>query len=1007
LYGTSPDRLPLATGVPESVLAVNVTLLLIALSTIGQHDPGVQLIAHRGGVVDEVRIEHSLPAIEEAIRRGYWMLEVDVRRSRDGRPIVHHDENFQRYFHEPLAVADLTWQEIKSLRSHPGGLQPLDFAEVAAACRGKTRLMLDVKVEDNDPQFYAAVERTLIENNLLESAYLIGSDAAEQHLGHRLKTSTNGPSLRAAIARGEEVGSKYFLFGVAAGIDQATVQLAQQHHVDVVPAVNTFRYSGANPRQQAAEDIKRLRALGVARFQIDSVYESLFELPAQPSSDPNNGAPEHAFDRAMIEPVFPSGEFVSSDDGMLPNAPVLIKSLGDAAEFVTRWQPPTEAAAWNSRRIEVARAFSRALGLDPLPIRTPLNARKVAQHEMDGYAIENIVFESRPSFIVTANVYRPNDGAPIRRAAVLCPVGHYLSAGKTATDVQMRCIQLAKMGFVVLVYDAIGQGERMLTGNIHHEAGYALLPLGETIAGWMVWDSMRAIDYLVSRDDVDPKRIGMTGNSGGGLNTLFTAALDDRVQAAVVVGFTFEWNNWLKYGGSHCTCTHVPGLFRSMGWFEIAGLIAPRGLLMLHGQNDRIFPINGARRSGSQTKSVYQLLGRHDRVRFVELAHQPHAYSHPYREPMYGWMAWYLLGQGTGEPIEEDRFEPLAEKDPHLLCDPHRHLSSAMQTVTGLAASKAHQLVSTRPPLADAKSRDETRIWVRQLVAPATTPPCYLAAKTERAAELAVGRLETLSFFSEDGLAIPGWLCLPEGNQRSAKAVILVSGDGKSHVAQSGLVEPLVRAGFVVLSVDLRGRGETLDRFQPRWTINFRLVANQVLFGEPLAGRRAFDLMRTVDYLRSRDDIAPSEISLVGLGDDALPALLATAADHRIERVAVAGFFHSFVSQLRARSPDPGDEMADQWNDPQLTGRIDTEHYEIDFASVIPGVLLQADVPDFAALIAPRRVLFCAARDAHVSEYHWLHARFQQVARQAPHGCIRYIPEQPLEAGLLVSWLQE
>ena len=102
----------------------------------------------------------------------------------------------------------------------------------------------------------------------------------------------------------------------------------------------------------------------------------------------------------------------------------------------------------------------------------------------------------------------------------------FLGAGKTATQVQERSIGLAKSGYLVLAYDAIGQGERMFAGNIHHEAGYALLPLGETIAGWMVWDSMRAIDYLLSRDDVDPARLGMTGNSGGGLNTLFTAALD-------------------------------------------------------------------------------------------------------------------------------------------------------------------------------------------------------------------------------------------------------------------------------------------------------------------------------------------------------------------------------------------------------------------------------------------------------------------------------------------------
>jgi cephalosporin-C deacetylase-like acetyl esterase len=127
---------------------------------------------------------------------------------------------------------------------------------------------------------------------------------------------------------------------------------------------------------------------------------------------------------------------------------------------------------------------------------------------------------------------------------------------------------LAQLGFVVLVYDAIGHGERNLPGNTHHHAGYALLPLGETIAGWMVWDTMRAVDYLASRSDVDPEKIGLAGNSGGGLNTLFSSAVEPRIKAAAVAGYVFEFRTWMKYGGSHCTCVYLPALYRSMEWFE-------------------------------------------------------------------------------------------------------------------------------------------------------------------------------------------------------------------------------------------------------------------------------------------------------------------------------------------------------------------------------------------------------------------------------------------------------
>ena len=216
-------------------------------------------------------------------------------------------------------------------------------------------------------------------------------------------------------------------------------------------------------------------------------------------------------------------------EDLVPPSPSLIKSLTDSAEFVLRWQLPADAAGWRKRRQEVDQAFRKAIGLSDLPKRTPLNARFIARHDLGDYVIENVIFESRPGFPVTANLYRSKTPAQGKRPAILCPIGHALAAGKTDKDIQARCIKLAQMGFVVLVYDPIGQGERLVAGNIHHEAGYALLPFGETVAGWMVWDSIRAIDYLLTLDEVDPQRIGITGNSGGGLNTLFTSAIDQRV----------------------------------------------------------------------------------------------------------------------------------------------------------------------------------------------------------------------------------------------------------------------------------------------------------------------------------------------------------------------------------------------------------------------------------------------------------------------------------------------
>jgi cephalosporin-C deacetylase-like acetyl esterase len=689
---------------------------------------------------------------------------------------------------------------------------------------------------------------------------------------------------------------------------------------------------------------------------------------------------------------------------VLPNSPALVKSLGDAAEYVLRWKLPADAGTWTRRRPEVEHAFRKSIGLEILPERTPLNARIVGRHDMGDYIIENVLFESRPDFPVSANLYRPKASSNGKRAAILCPIGHYLSAGKTAPDVQARCIKLARMGFVVLVYDAIGQGERMFSGNIHHAAGYALLPLGETIAGWMVWDSMRAIDYLLTLPDVDSERIGVTGNSGGGLNTLFTSALDARVRTAVVVGYTFEFNNWLKYAGAHCTCTHLPGIFRAMEWFEIAGLIAPRPLMMLQGENDGIFPISGARRAGHNTEALYVLAGEPGRAVFGEVPGQPHAYSRPYRERMYGWMAKYLLGHGTGEPIPEGDVTALPEHDPRLLCDRDGTVISRSPSVVELARKKALQAVARLPEGGSNGTRESARQWVRMLTEPPEQRPHYLAPETAKFISVRGGMLQKLSFVSEDGEYIPGLLWLPEHRSTPATTVVIVDDRGKGAVAESGLVQPLLEAGFAVFAVDLRGRGETLDKIQGRWDTNFRLVANQVLFGRPVAGRRAFDLIRAVDYLHSRNDLSSDELVAAGLGQDALPVMLAAAADARIHRIAVARYFHSFISQMRTIAAPKGADLSHGWNDAQLNGRLNTGDYEVDLGSVIPSALERADIPDLLALIAPRKVLFSEALDGHAPEL--LMSRFRRVLASAAGGWMRYDPDRALDGDYLAGWVR-
>ena len=228
--------------------------LAMAAGLVCADAPAVRLIAHRGGVVDRQHIENNLPGIEEAVRRGYWMLEVDIRRSKDGKLVVHHDADFRRFYRDDRRVADMTWD-------------------------GKIRLMLDTKGNGHDEAFFTEMIDTLRDNGLLASALVIGSSQSRKVFLGKASVGTNLDALRAAIARGEDVGGRYFLFAHADRFDAETIALCRKHGVAAVPSINTFHYLTAKHKQRAAADIARLKQLGVTYFQIDSVYEDYCNKP--------------------------------------------------------------------------------------------------------------------------------------------------------------------------------------------------------------------------------------------------------------------------------------------------------------------------------------------------------------------------------------------------------------------------------------------------------------------------------------------------------------------------------------------------------------------------------------------------------------------------------------------------------------------------------------------------------------------------------------------------------
>ena len=260
---------------------VLLTLLLILPGHLHGQENGelkANLIAHRGGVVDEHRAENSASAIQEAIKRGYRKLEVDIRKSRDGQIIVHHDPTFEKDYDHSGAVAEMDWSEIKQLRSKKDGHRPLLFEEVAQLAEGQVGLMLDVKGNDYGEDYYKKIEQVLDRYNLLPDTFVLSGSEAQEYFKNKASLSAGFDTLIEESNNGVDVKDEYHLFELGSNLDQSMIEKANKLGVTVVAAINVFRYrqAGTDVWEGARKDVERLMDLGVRYYQVDSFYEPLF-----------------------------------------------------------------------------------------------------------------------------------------------------------------------------------------------------------------------------------------------------------------------------------------------------------------------------------------------------------------------------------------------------------------------------------------------------------------------------------------------------------------------------------------------------------------------------------------------------------------------------------------------------------------------------------------------------------------------------------------------------------
>jgi hypothetical protein len=339
---------------------------------------------------------------------------------------------------------------------------------------------------------------------------------------------------------------------------------------------------------------------------------------------------------------------------------------------VPRYASPAD---WQRRAAWLREHILASSGLLPMPEKTPLRPRVFDEQKHDDYSVSKVYFESRPGFFVTGNLYVPSGPGPF--PAVLLPHGHW-SYGRLEnaeiSSIPGSAISLARQGFVAFTYDMIGYNDsRQLT---HTFGGPRESLWGLSLGGLQLWNSIRSLDFLQSRPDVDPQRIGCAGASGGGTQTFLLAAVDERVKVAVPVNMI----SLHMQGG--CLCENPPGLRLDANNVELAATMAPRPMLMISATGD--WTAETPQLEYPEMRKLYALSGAEDKVQTVQVK-ADHNYNRETREALYGWMARWLKGAPADVRVEEKEFHP--DPLPALLVFHQRPLPDGAVTAEELTAS--------------------------------------------------------------------------------------------------------------------------------------------------------------------------------------------------------------------------------------------------------------------------------------------------------------------------------
>ena len=611
----------------------------------------------------------------------------------------------------------------------------------------------------------------------------------------------------------------------------------------------------------------------------------------------------------------------------------------------------TSPAAVRRRQQWTRKTLLELIG--PLPEKTDLNAKVTGSFERDGYRVEKIVYESRPKLHVPANLYIPTNGkGPF--PAVLFQMGHSLN-GKAYHNYQRAIQGLVKLGFLVLAFDPMGQGERVYYPDSngllsrfgdadaeHTVPGRQMLLAGTTCTQFQLWDAIRSLDYLESHPLADKTRLASTGQSGGATLTMLLCAVDDRLRTAAVFSGNTEnvaCKNFLPPGSTDDAEQDLVGA-GPLGFdrWDLLYPFAPKPLLIAISDKDYFgtYSPNYVVNSWEEYKKlagVYRVMGAAKNLGWSDTP-LPHGLSYDSRLQMYNWFLRHLA-ESDKQVEQEPEVKP--EEDATL------YVSSSGNMVRSFGGETPFSLTKQRSA---AISEEAKPARLDELIR--LERPSHVRATILKQVPSAGGvTIAAVDFGVSPQLGLPAWLFRPKEDSANQPVVLILNPHGRNSAWNEDEIYPsLSRQGTLLCAADVRGIGDVAQEFSPGSPGYMRSHQSEenyawssLILGRPLVGQRVADILAIVQGLQTIRGLEGRKVVLAALGGMTIPALFAASLEPRITKLYLAGGLSSYHSI------------------------VETEDYRHSLADFVPDILAHTDLPQIVAQLAPRPVVIAGPVD--------------------------------------------